>query len=111
MAYMTSYEGSLMHTQKATVPPQIGNSEQDEIIKKIKMHGIYQHSKNKQLYQVVALSRSVDDLSWWVVYTCLYENSVSQVWHRRAAMFLEEVELEGVKVPRFLYLRQAEERE
>jgi len=58
----------------------------------------YRHYKNKD-YEVIAIGRHSETLEPLVVYQALYRDG--QVWVRPAAMFLEEVEYEGRRVPRF----------
>ena len=41
-----------------------------------------------------------------VVYEALYENPESKIWVRPAGMFEELVELNGKKVPRFVFVRE-----
>lgn len=66
----------------------------------IKPDQIWRHYKNKD-YRIIVLSRNTEDLTWYVVYEALYENSVSQIWHRPIEMFLETVEIDGMNMPRF----------
>jgi hypothetical protein len=73
---------------------------QDQLIQSIKVGGIYQHYRGDR-YKVLAVSRHSEDLSWYVVYEALYDNQVSKIWHRPLAMFLEEIEVNGVRTPRF----------
>jgi hypothetical protein len=61
---------------------------------------IWRHYKNKD-YRIIAISLHTEDLTWYVVYEALYDNEVSQIWHRPLEMFLEEVEIDGTFVPRF----------
>jgi len=61
----------------------------------------YRHYKNKD-YEVIATGRHSETLEPLVVYQALYGDG--QVWVRPAAMFLEEVEYEGRRVPRFALL-------
>jgi len=72
----------------------------EELVKQIKVGGIYQHYRG-DTYKVIAVSRHSEDLSWYVVYEALYDNPVSQIWHRPLAMFLEETDVKGVRMPRF----------
>jgi hypothetical protein len=39
-----------------------------------------------------------------VVYEELYENELGNIWVRPLAMFIEQVEVNGIMVPRFKYL-------
>ena len=82
---------------------------QQELIAQLKIGGIYKHYKNK-LYKVHMLSRSADDLSWWVVYETLYENELSKIWHRKLEDFLEiGVWIEGQPAtPRFTLIENIE---
>ena len=73
---------------------------QDQMIKHIKVGGIYQHYRGDR-YKVLAVSRHSEDLSWYVVYEALYDNPVSKVWHRPLEMFEEEIEHQGKRTPRF----------
>ncbi len=72
--------------------------------------GIYEHYKGGQ-YKVlfIALNQSNDanDEERVVVYEALYENSLSQFWVRLEKDFLEEIEVEGVKIPRFKFIKDA----
>jgi hypothetical protein len=65
--------------------------------------GLYQHYKGNH-YLVLAEAKHSETLEPMVVYISLYENPESQVWVRPKTMFLEEVEIDGKKVPRFRYL-------
>ena len=69
-------------------------------IDQIKPNQIWRHYKGND-YRVIALSCHSEDLTWYVVYETLYENSVSKVWHRPLEIFLGTVELDGLIVPRF----------
>lgn len=72
----------------------------DQLASQIKVGGIYQHYRGDK-YKVLAVSRHSEDLSWYVVYEALYDNSVSKMWHRPLTMFLEETDVGGVCMPRF----------
>ena len=68
--------------------------------------GIYKHSKTGNLYRlhfVVKHSETLEDL---IVYEALYENEVSKFWARPVSMWNEEVEVNGVKQPRFVFVRE-----
>ncbi len=60
--------------------------------------GIYEHYKKKryQVLSVVLHSESKEEL---VLYKALYGKGLS--WVRPLDMFLEEIEIDGVKHPRF----------
>ena len=63
--------------------------------------GRYRHFKGME-YEVLFVAKHSETMEDMVVYRALYgENAV---WVRPAAMFLETVEREGKKMPRFAYL-------
>ena len=64
----------------------------------IKIGGIYRHYKNKE-YKVLALATHTETLEEMVVYQALYGEEA--VWVRPLAMFMEMVEIDGKKIPRF----------
>ena len=64
----------------------------------IKIGGIYRHYKNKE-YKVLALAIHTETLEKMVVYQALYGEEA--VWVRPLAMFMEMVEIDGKKIPRF----------
>jgi hypothetical protein len=68
--------------------------------------GRYRHYKGR-LYEVVGVARHSETLEELVVYRQLYDSErfpTGTLWVRPRAMFLEEVEVEGGRVPRFSYL-------
>jgi hypothetical protein len=67
--------------------------------------GIYEHYKGKK-YFVLGLSRNTETDEVCVVYRPLYETDWPQLVHRPAAMFLEEVTVNGRTVPRFRLISQ-----
>lgn len=72
---------------------------------------LYKHYKNKN-YKVVGVACHSETLEEYVVYQALYETpgfEPNQLWIRPKAMFLEEVEVNGVKQPRFQRLNQQDE--
>ncbi len=64
---------------------------------KIKL-GRYRHYKGKE-YQVIGVARHSETLEELVVYQALYGEG--ELWVRPLSMFLEEVEVDGKKMPRF----------
>ncbi len=68
--------------------------------------GIYKHSKKGTLYRVIGTAAHSETLEPMVVYEAQYENPVSKLWVRPAAIFEDVVEIEGKKVPRFVFIRQ-----
>lgn len=60
--------------------------------------GKYKHYKGNE-YEVIGIAKHSETLEDMVVYKALYGEG--QIWVRPLNMFLEEVEVEGRKVPRF----------
>ncbi len=60
--------------------------------------GLYKHYKG-MLYEVVGTARHSEDLSPMTLYRALYGEH--GLWVRPAAMFNEEVVIDGVRQPRF----------
>jgi hypothetical protein len=69
----------------------------------LKIGARYRHYKGKE-YRVLHEARHSETLEWMVVYECLYPNSEGLIWIRPKSMFLEDIELDGGKVPRFSLL-------
>jgi hypothetical protein len=65
--------------------------------------GLYRHYKG-HMYKVLGVARHSETLEWMVMYEAQYENPEGKVWVRPYQMFLEEIEINGKKVPRFEYL-------
>ncbi len=66
--------------------------------------GIYQHYKG-QPYRVMGEAKHSETEEELVVYQCLYGDY--SWWVRPKAMFLEEVEVEGRRVPRFSFVSES----
>ncbi len=66
--------------------------------------GIYKHVKSGKEYQVIGVAKHSETLEDLVVYKTLYENKLSKLWVRPLSMFTEEVEINGVKTPRFVFI-------
>lgn len=66
--------------------------------------GIYKHSKTGNLYRVHFVVKHSETLEDMVVYEALYNNPKSIFWVRPRAMFTEEIELDGKKAPRFVFV-------
>ena len=101
-----------MFTQTVyTAPPEPTVSTTQELAHAqyaVVKQGIYRHYKGN-LYQVIDISCDANDLSVYVVYTCLYQNPVSQVWHRRIEDFCQVgVWIQGqAPCARFEFVRHA----
>ncbi len=61
--------------------------------------GRYRHYKGND-YQVIGIARHSETEEELVVYRCLYGDH--SLWVRPLAMFMEEVEVAGRLVPRFV---------
>ena len=68
--------------------------------KKLKL-GKYKHYKGNG-YEVIGIARHSETLEKLVVYRALYGDL--DLWVRPLEMFLEEVEMDNRKVPRFQYV-------
>jgi hypothetical protein len=65
--------------------------------------GKYKHYKGKE-YEVLGIARHSETLEELVVYKALYQPEGENLWVRPMKMFTEEIEVEGKKMPRFLFL-------
>lgn len=65
--------------------------------------GRYQHYKGNY-YLVIGTAKHSETLEDLVVYISLYDNPRSALWVRPKEIFLEEVEIDGQKRPRFEYI-------
>lgn len=62
--------------------------------------GVYRHYKGP-LYRVLGVCRHSETLEELVYYECLHDNPNGRYWVRPHAMFLGEVEVDGVTRARF----------
>ena len=77
------------------------NEEEKALLAKLSIGSTYQHAKGKK-YIVRGIARHSEDLSLYVLYEALYDcGNYGQFWIRPLDMFLEDVEMNGQKVPRF----------
>jgi cyclomaltodextrinase len=60
--------------------------------------GKYRHFKGKE-YEVVGIAKHSETMEELVVYQALYNDK--QIWVRPLKMFIEEIEVDGKKIPRF----------
>lgn len=67
--------------------------------------GLYQHYKGKS-YKVIGTAHHSETLEELVVYMALYKTKygTNTLWVRPKKMFMEEVIVDGKKMPRFKYL-------
>lgn len=64
--------------------------------------GKYRHYKGKD-YEVIGVAKHSETMEDLVVYRPLYE-TLYPLWVRPLAMFSENIEIDGVVVPRFQYV-------
>ena len=67
----------------------------------IKVNGIYKHFKGNT-YRVLGVARHSESLEELVVYQHI--DGEKEIWARPIAMFLDEADVDGKKVPRFQYI-------
>lgn len=67
--------------------------------------GLYEHYKGERV-RVIGVGKHSETLEDLVLYEAP-ANALSKLWARPRAMFLEAVEVEGKRVPRFRYLGEA----
>jgi hypothetical protein len=67
--------------------------------------GYYRHYKGKK-YLAIGLAKHSETLEPLVIYISLYENETSQIWARPLEMFIDEVELDGKKIPRYKFISE-----
>lgn len=67
--------------------------------------GRYRHCKGKD-YEVLGVARHSEGLEDMVVYRPLYGDS--GLWVRPLSMFVEDVERDGVRQPRFRFIDEEE---
>jgi len=82
------------------------NEQEQKMLAAVKIGGVYEHYKStenkKMLYKVTGIARHSEDLGLVVIYTALYDcGKYGQDWARPLAMFLQDVEIDGKRVPRF----------
>ena len=65
--------------------------------------GVYKHFKGF-LCRVIGVGKHSETLEDLVFYE--HENDLAKLWARPVEMFLEEVEVDGKKVPRFQFIKE-----
>jgi len=68
--------------------------------KDVVIGGKYRHHKGK-FYRALGVAKHSETLEELVYYECLYDNPHGKYWVRPKKMFLEEVVVNGKKIPRF----------
>jgi hypothetical protein len=63
--------------------------------------GKYKHYKGKE-YEVIGVAKDSETLEKVVMYQALYGDK--QIWVRPLKIFLESVEVDGKKIPRFIFV-------
>ncbi len=73
----------------------------------IKIGGTYRHFKGHNI-EVIGIAHHSETLEDMVVYRHLGKSSMGEndLWVRPKAMFLEHVERDGYKGPRFVYIKE-----
>ena len=93
-----------MNTPIDNAKPTESLSEEETAIRlQVRIGGIYRSTKNKQTYRIIAIAKHSETLEDLVIYEShSYKNALSDVWARPIKMFLEIVERDGVRQPRFI---------
>jgi hypothetical protein len=71
--------------------------------------GIYRHYKGK-FYELIGIGRHSETLLEFVVYRALYTSpdfGPNQIWVRPIEMFIDVIEWEGKRQPRFSWVKAA----
>ena len=66
--------------------------------------GVYHHYKNKD-YRVLQTAKDHETLADLVVYEPLYDNPAAQCFVRPLKEFIDEIEIDGKKQPRYKFLK------
>ena len=67
--------------------------------------GKYKHYKGN-FYRVIGVAKHSETLEELVVYEALYDNPEGKLWVRPLKMFMEEVEVNCKKLPRFEFINE-----
>lgn len=65
--------------------------------------GEYEHYKGKR-YRMIGVAKHSETLEELVIYQALYGEM--GLWVRPLKMFIEDVDVDGQKLPRFKYIRE-----
>lgn len=66
--------------------------------------GKYKHTKSGKEYRVMGIAKHSETMEEMVIYESLYENETFKLWVRPMAMWEELVDINGEKLPRFMYV-------
>ncbi len=66
--------------------------------------GTYQHYRTRNFYRIIGVAKHSETEEDLVIYECLYDNPKSKMWARPLKMFLEDVKVNGQKIPRFTFV-------
>ena len=69
--------------------------------------GIYRHNKTGNLYKVHFVAKHSETHEDLVCYEALYENEFSKFFVRPLSSFVETVEINGEKVPRYEFIKES----
>ena len=67
--------------------------------------GLYRHFKGHDV-RVICVAKHTETEEDFVVYEHIGENPKSKFWIRPLAMFIEEVDRDGIKQPRFKFIEE-----
>lgn len=68
---------------------------------RLRVGEFYEHSKSGKKYKIIAVGKDSETLEDLVIYEAQYDNPTAKIWIRPLKMFIEEVEINGQKLPRF----------
>lgn len=80
---------------------------EQSLIEKVPIGAIFQHYRNKKNYKIIGIGRHSETMELQVIYQGQYvceKFGDSPVWVRPLDMFLEIVENDGLKTPRFIHV-------
>lgn len=81
-----------------------------ELAEQVPMGAVFQHYKGKR-YKILCVARHSETLEYQVVYQGLYQCpdfGDCPIWVRPLKMFLEEVEYQGNRMPRFTLIEHSQ---
>lgn len=89
------------------------SKEEQQLFNLLEIGGVYEHYKStpakEMQYRVLGVVRNTETEQLMVVYEALYDcGDYGQMWVRPLDMFLQEVEVEGKKIPRFTLIAKSD---